>query len=449
MENDKYTKDEIKKDIMKMYSSPIYQELNEHYSRDNIFSVIRKSRSENVHSDFLAWLFDSHSKHGLGLYPVEMLLRLFDFAKTKKFNSEAYLPQIYENIIYGNEYKIIDIRVSREKAVKREGRDDRPVDICLKIGLKKFDQQSFLVVVIENKVKSSEHDEQTIDYYQRMQDKYKDTDNVDVVYAYLTPKSSHDLENMSEQDCQCKKFIQINYQYLLDYVIQPCYERAISTDAKFFIENYINCLGDTSFFDDDEDDNKVRENKGGVTIMAVSREENTLLRKFWDENQKLIKASINSVLNDDDNYEFSGEERDVMQKIIQSDKNSKKSLTFKFENQLYSSRIALVHAVVSSYVAKHPDVTYDQIKKVFPDEWGKPGFGVVVEDIQKGKAKKYFDEYNNGKNARFKFGNPIILSDGTKLVVSTEWDYENNFQSFLKGIKTIEGEHYNVDVSMR
>jgi len=433
LENDKYTKDEIKKDIMKMYSSPIYQELNEHYSRDNIFSVIRKSRSENVHSDFLAWLFDSHSKHGLGLYPVEMLLRLFDFAKTKKFNSEAYLPQIYENIIYGNEYKIIDIRVSREKAVKRKGRADRPVDICLEIGLKKFDQQSFLVVVIENKVKSSEHDEQTIDYYQRMQDKYKDTDNVDVVYAYLTPKSSHDLENMSEQDCQCKKFIQINYQYLLDYVIQPCYERAISTDAKFFIENYIHCLGDTSFFDDDEDDNKVRENKGGVTIMAVSREENTLLRKFWDENEKLIKASINSVLNDDDYDNISDNDRKIMNNALQINTKSKGKKFLYNGEKISLNRIVL--NFVKYYVEQNPNVNYASLCATFPKKL-QGSFGVVknVQDLT--DSDKGINRANG--QANFYLDDEITLADGVKIVVCNQWGAGGTNPNFFAFKKKME-----------
>ncbi|MBR3621834.1 MAG: hypothetical protein IKN43_00595 [Selenomonadaceae bacterium] len=58
--NATYSETEIKGDILRMYSSSIYQKLNEYYRKEDIFSIINKSRDENTHSDFLAWLFDSH-----------------------------------------------------------------------------------------------------------------------------------------------------------------------------------------------------------------------------------------------------------------------------------------------------------------------------------------------------------------------------------------------------
>lgn len=58
--------------------------------------------------------------------------------------------------------------------------------------------------------------------------------------------------------------------------------------------------------------------------MAVSKDENKLLRTFWDDNEKLIKATINSVLNDEA-HNFSNDERKCLHKALQIDVKSQKS----------------------------------------------------------------------------------------------------------------------------
>lgn len=123
-----YSSEEIKHDILKMYASAEYQKLNTYYRQDNIFSIIGKSRDENVHSNFLAWLLDSNSNHGLGTKPIELFLRVIDFAKTKMLNRKAYLPENFDEYI-SNINKIEYLKSEREIYLKNKRRPDIKIEI--------------------------------------------------------------------------------------------------------------------------------------------------------------------------------------------------------------------------------------------------------------------------------------------------------------------------------
>ena len=117
--------------------------------------------------------------------------------------------------------------------------------------------------------------------------------------------------------------------------------------------------------------------------------------------------------------------------------------TYDFDGKTYKSMAKLVYAVVQSYVEKHEDLSYEGIKNAFPDKWAKPGFGVVVEDISKGRAKENLDKFQRGEDMVWRFHTSrtspvegtIILHDGSHIVVSNQWNFNGNFKTFLKGVK--------------
>lgn len=82
-----------------------------------------------------------------------------------------------------------------------------------------------------------------------------------------------------------------------------------------------------------------------------------------------------------------------------------------------------VRYVIETYVKNNPGISFEQLQKAFPDEAGKPGFKKVIrlfEDVKDAEwSGRRFNKY------------PIILSDGHKIAVSTQWTPEN-MENFIK-----------------
>ena len=100
-----------------------------------------------------------------------------------------------------------------------------------------------------------------------------------------------------------------------------------------------------------------------------------------------------------------------------------------------------VLAVVRKYVESHPGITYEQLKKRFPDSLsGSPLHGVIrpFEEIQ----QKLRNQPDLVKRFFLEPDDLIILSDGTRLTVYNQWG--QHFPNFLEIAQQIhEVECYN------
>lgn len=76
-----------------------------------------------------------------------------------------------------------------------------------------------------------------------------------------------------------------------------------------------------------------------------------------------------------------------------------------------------VRYVIETYVKNNPKITFEQLQKAFPDEAAKPGFGKLVRRFEDVKENEWGGHRFNK--------HPIILSDGQKVTVSTQWTPEN------------------------
>ena len=419
-----YSQEDIKRDILRACTSLTFQKINTYYREDNIFSIIGKSRSENVHSNFLQWLFNRGSNHGLGVYPTQMLLRVIDYVKTKSINEVAYIPEHFE-VFIENINNISDVKLYRERVIhNNDNKTNLRIDLLFEIDFIEELHLPQLRIVIENKVNSSENKGQTTVYYKATQS--LNDFNVEYVYLYLTPAPNKLIESLNRQQCVSNKFIQINYQLLLEYIIQPCKSRCTSKKCQFYLDNYIRCLGDTGFFEED--------NKRGVIVMAVSNEENKLLRTFWDENEKLIKATINSVLNDEEHC-FNDDEMRTMYKALQIDvKSIKRKFTFKGEKLALNN---IVLEFIKLYVIDNPNLSYEDLCIKFPRKIQGP-FGVIkkLEDLT--ESDKGSNRANN--QPYFFLNDPIKLKNGTEIVVCNQWGaggYGTNFLDFIDVVKKL------------
>lgn len=84
-----------------------------------------------------------------------------------------------------------------------------------------------------------------------------------------------------------------------------------------------------------------------------------------------------------------------------------------------------VYRSVQFYVESHKDISFNELQAAFPDYMAKPGFGKMI---------RRWEEVTPQQWAGSRFNkHPIILSDGTKVVVSTQWK-PDNMHNFIENV---------------
>jgi hypothetical protein len=279
---DNFTIDQIRDEIIKFKNDPDFQKLENFYYSKSFSEILGVSRREISHSGFLAWLLGNLESHNLGEFPIKKFLDIIlkfsnDTLKTK--HSDLF------NSFVTEDYLIERLFIKSEYAIKNVGRLDIYIELTLLIAGKTKN----IKLVIENKVESRENNDQTNSYFNFFNPTEND-DNI-VIYVYLTPISTLELIELTEPECNCKAFIQINYQSIVDYLIEPALNQNISTRTQNILTEYLKSLSQPSI--DEEADGHKQE-----LIMALGNEERKLLSSFWEKNQKLILASLYAISSD-------------------------------------------------------------------------------------------------------------------------------------------------------
>ena len=402
---------DVRKSIVKLFNSKEYHELKLYYDFKGIFDILGIMRNENVHSNFLAWLLNSEQHHGLNNYPIrkflEMLvMSLFDcqYAKAKINLFPEYL---IDYIITGN-YEVVDVKVEREKVIDNSKRIDIFIDLTIKIN-NEDSKITNIKIILENKVYSKEHSEQTVQYYEWAYTNFKD--DSELIFVYLSPISNSELHDLPEQQCQCKEYIQINYQYLVNYILEPCKMQQLPPEASSLIDNYLRCLSYPSM-----DEGSI---KNGGLVMAVNERERKLLLDFWEGNKPLLLAMLNVLKDDEDIDEQERENMDNMINTIYT-KSSKDYSKCLFKGNKYA-KSKLVLAVMKEYV-NSTKVTFEELKQIFRDEiQGSSGVLQTVEYAENKDPRRFY----------MKPEDTLMSSDNVKFVVSNQWG-KDNIDAFIK-----------------
>lgn len=279
---DNFTIDQIRDEIIKFKNDSDFQKLENFYYSKSFSEILGVSRREISHSGFLSWLLGNLESHNLGEFTIKKFLDIIlkfsnDTLKTK--HSDLF------NSFVTEDYLIERLFIKSEYVIKNVGRLDIYIELTLLIAGKTKN----IKLVIENKVESRENNDQTNSYFNFFNPTEND-DNI-VIYVYLTPISTLELIELSEPECNCKAFIQINYQSIVDYLIEPALNQNISTRTQNILTEYLKSLSQPSI--DEEADGHKQE-----LIMALGNEERKLLSSFWDKNQKLILASLYAISSD-------------------------------------------------------------------------------------------------------------------------------------------------------
>jgi len=269
------------RELITSYHKSVSQ-IKRYYERPSYMGLLNVGRKELPHSSFISWLFDSATFNQS--HPNSPIMHLLDIAvkranQQNKIGDNNAISISLSDSIYGRLFSISSTSCSLEEVI-----DKRRCDIIIRYKIK--DSERDLNICIENKVLSSEHTSQTEAYEQY----YSNDENADWLFLFLTPLSSVELDDYfslsKKEKCILEKFIQINYQDLLDYVLEPVINSVDKNSQVYFIlDDYINTLRYPVM----EDNYKKR------TIMAIGEQETKLLNDFWEGNHELIELALEAM----------------------------------------------------------------------------------------------------------------------------------------------------------
>lgn len=170
-------------------------EFNNYYMSYNIFDQLDFFRLEDIHTNILKSLFIKDNPYSLDTYPLKKLLELL----IVKDNTKVAI-----NIEELNNCKIENINVHSQVVLNKNNKLDLLIEFT--INNKNYS------IILENKLLSTEHDNQCQRYYNYYKEESKD---INYIFVFLSLEKE---PNFKEDD----KYICINYQELIDYVIEPC-----------------------------------------------------------------------------------------------------------------------------------------------------------------------------------------------------------------------------------
>ena len=428
---------EYRKDIINLYNSDEYQRLKAYYSKRSTLDILGVARSELAHSNMLAWLLDPKETHGLGLFPIRKFLHLLVMAKLElsinasdSADTVACFDKNLMDSILTNSCIVEGANVEAEKSVDSTGdkHKDSRIDIYIeaRVKMSKIDKDAkVLPMVIENKVDSKEHDNQTESYYKWIVGHINSNENtfINPICVFLTPQKTLSLNGdkyYGDVSCSCKRHIRINYQYVVDHFIEQCLKQDLSEDVRRVLKDYLRSLTYTYIKGDI--------NEGG-SYMAIGEEERQLLKAFWDNNQNLLTAVLEAYA---DSGDASEEESNLIHKLRDArvKKDFAKYMIEGVENGPFNKG-RMVLEVVKKYCHDHPNISFGELEKTFNRPEIKCGFGgvVVLKDnrhIDSSGRRRYFDSD----------ADVIKLDDGSSVCVNSNWG-SGNIEPFINLAKEL------------
>jgi len=174
----------------------------------NVFDVLRITKTEIRHSNMLAWLLNSNENHGLG---------------------DQFIRGIFQCLVEGSEKLHKDIfRVLmadfRKFTIRREYNN---IDLLLTSVTDK------IVLCIENKIDSEEHDNQLHKYYSDITQEYSSEEWLRL-FVFLSP----DGREASDSD----NWLVLSYSQVAE-VLQHCMrENEINDDSRMILEHYLKII---------------------------------------------------------------------------------------------------------------------------------------------------------------------------------------------------------------
>lgn len=181
------------------------EELSRMADTFNIFEVLKSAEHELKHSNVIAWLLSPSGSHLLGRRFFDSFVRRLAAATTQQdFLAKAY-ADVDSDVEVFTEHMNIDILIVVE--------------------------QSKVVIAIENKIWSKEHDRQLSRYRETLEKSYRNEDGWSRYYFFLTPDGDLSTEDADHWNA-------ISYQEVLDAIKDATSKMDAANQARQLIQHY-------------------------------------------------------------------------------------------------------------------------------------------------------------------------------------------------------------------
>jgi len=400
----------ITKAIISFSNSHQYRELQSFYNRKSNLEILGIHRKEIIHSSFIAWLLDPAGSHGQGTYCLKKFFQLFVICLLESNQADPPgIPRVLlDELIVGSSV-VESATVKTELVLGKKGR----VDISILCNLLQSNgSRKRLLILIENKVNTNEHDSQTLRYEEWLENCCQEHDYS--LLVYLTPIPTLKLRSYDEPDCACNDFRQINYQYLVDYMIEPILALIQPGPDHHFIMDYMRALTIPS---DVIDGDKIR----GDLVMAISSKERKLLSSFWEEHRSIIMAALYAISSDSNQDEDVRRSAENLINSVSKKDYDRYSVSYEGETVARNIRKTRIGIEVARLLIEKgiSQMDFDRLKS---DR--SSGFNLM-------KAKEEITESEMQYN-RYRIGSEETLNyEGKEYFVCGNWG-ENNIPKFRK-----------------
>ena len=335
------TREKVETWLMQFHSNQGTRAIIRKINQNSMLDIYGIARSETHHSKFLAWLLNPNESHHTGELALRKLLNIVVRRGIEQNNQSKVFQWFKKTVLTSASLSLTsasNVQVLTESYVEAQGKKGAKgrIDILvsnLALG------GDFINIIVENKIYSNEHDEQTTTYFEGINKKVPKQKNI---FLYLTPKSNGEMPKGDGPSCTCKDFIEINYQDILTEVLTPILEEPISSATRVAIEDYIHCITSPSI------------HSKNYNTMAVDKETNEMLKKFWDANEDLIRAAIYAFASSED--EDSKVEINNLKEALDSYTNTRDYTQYRINGQGTYSKNALVKETVTRIIEKGGDV---------------------------------------------------------------------------------------------
>jgi hypothetical protein len=423
MEKHPLNKNGIKELILQFNLDESVNDLKRYYSTPTTWDIIKQSRRETSHTQFLAWMFGNKDFNAdLNAGPIKKLVVLL--LKWSEKQKGAEFDSNLAGSIYGQNFSISSYEVKSEVRINAPNYGDGIIDILITCEAKVNGAPRNINIVIENKIDSKEttkvkgkkeYEYQTDAYYGYVTKIYPDDINI---FVYLKPTLCG-LEDIHEAECHCKKYIQLNYQELLDNIIQPISEqKSISAEDRFRLKDYIKTLGKPAEIEDEKSNKR-------ITVMAMEKKEKELLTTFFNNNEDLIRAAIEAQDDCED-----------LKEALQSANigRAKRFYTINNEAEIYN-----MYKVLEKFIEfrlRDQSVTVDDIDNEIKEYTGRKD---NVRDSNNLNKKVCQEDRHYGE---------LQLNDGRKIIYTKEWGDGKPTHHFWKFRTKVNEKYPNFQISV-
>lgn len=398
------TREKVEEWLMQFHSNQATRAIIRKINQNSILDIYGIARSETHHSKFLAWLFNPNESHNTGELALRKLLNIAVRRGVEQKNQSEVFLWFKNTVLTSATHSLTsasNVQVLTESYVEAQGKKGAKGRIDILVSNLALGGE-LINIIIENKIYSNEHDEQTTTYFEGINQKHPNQKhpNPKNIFLYLTPKSNCEMPKEDGPSCTCKDFIEINYQDILTEVLASILEEPISSATRIAIEDYIHCITSPSI------------HSKNYNSMATDKETDELLKEFWDTNEELILAAINA-------FATSGEKKykgiSKAQKAIAEFVDNKDYTKYSINGQGAYNKRKLVENVVRLIISKGGDVM--GTLKNLDDKCAKSLLRTQVF-YNKDKSRAVELEYNGGS-----------------IYISNQWGI-HNIPSFIDAVNS-------------